>query len=121
DSVAPEWLEDLTVFLMELYGSHQNVTKAQEVALKKILRRYYEKIQKDHSLDGLYAFIEINQDSMLGELGIDPSYFNLTYFLHILSEYVGDGLYSFLFKVGEDQSHRLEDKRLIVFELDEVR
>lgn len=59
--------------------------------------------------------------SLLGELGIDRSYFNLTHFLHILSEYVGDGLYSFLFKVGEDQSHRLEDKRLIVIELDEVR
>ncbi|MCR9228825.1 MAG: TraG family conjugative transposon ATPase [Flavobacteriaceae bacterium] len=121
DGVAPEWLEDLTIFLMELYGSHQNVTKAQEVALKKILRQYYEKIKKDHSLEGLYGFIEENRDSLLGELGIDPSYFNLTHFLHILSEYVGDGLYSFLFKVGEDRSHRLENKRLIVFELDEVR
>lgn len=121
DGVAPEWLEDLTVFLMELYGSHQQATKAQEVALKKILRRYYGTIQVGHSLDGLYGFIEENKDALLGELGIDPSYFNLTHFLHILSEYVGDGLYSFLFKVGEDQSHRLEDKRLIIFELDEVR
>ncbi|MBW8244234.1 TraG family conjugative transposon ATPase [Muricauda oceani] len=121
DGVAPEWLEDLTVFLMELYGSHQNVTKAQQVALKKILRRYYGAVQENHSLDGLYTFIEANQNSLLQGLGIDPSYFNLTHFLHILSEYVGDGLYSFLFKVGEDQSHRLEDKRVIVFELDEVR
>ncbi|MGB2525760.1 TraG family conjugative transposon ATPase [Flagellimonas sp. SN16] len=121
EGIAPEWLEDLTVFLMELYGSHQKVNKAQEVALKKILRSYYGKIKHDHSLDGLYTFIEENRESLLGELGIDRSYFNLTHFLHILSEYVGDGLYSFLFKVGEDQSHRLEDKRLIVIELDEVR
>ncbi|NDV43127.1 TraG family conjugative transposon ATPase [Flagellimonas sediminis] len=120
-NITPDWLEDLTEFLIELYGSHQKVNKAQEVALKKILHRYYGTIQEGHCLDGLYAFIEENQDSLLQELGIDPSYFNLTHFLHILSEYVGNGLYSFLFKVGEDKSHRLEDKRLIVFELDEVR
>jgi len=119
--ITPEWLEDLTVFLMELYASGQKGTKAQEVALKKILKQYYGTAEEAHCLEGLYGFITNNQDSLLHELGIDSSYFNLTNFLHILSEYVGDGLYSFLFKVGEDQSHRLEDKRLIVFELDEVR
>ena len=41
--------------------------------------------------------------------------------LHILSEYVGDGLYNFLFSVGKDQTYKIEDKRLIVFELDEVK
>jgi len=39
----------------------------------------------------------------------------------VLSEYVGDGLYSFLFEVSEDQTYKIEDKRLIVFELDEVK
>ena len=38
-----------------------------------------------------------------------------------MSEYVGDGLYSFLFEVNGDQSYKIEDKRLIVFELDEVK
>ncbi|WP_108423244.1 TraG family conjugative transposon ATPase [Flagellimonas amoyensis] len=119
--ITPEWLEDLTVFLLELYGSGQKVTKTQEVALKKILRQYYGAVENGHSLEDLYTFIKKNQDSLLQGLDIDPNYFNLTDFLHILSEYVGDGLYSFLFKIGKDQSHRLEDKRLIVFELDEVR
>ena len=41
--------------------------------------------------------------------------------MHILSEYVGDGLYSFLFNVNEDQTYKIEDKRMIVFELDEVK
>ncbi|MBC73568.1 MAG: conjugal transfer protein TraG [Muricauda sp.] len=119
--ITPEWLEDLTVFLLELYGSGQKVTKTQEVALKKILRQYYGAVENGHSLEDLYTFIKKNQDSLLQGLDIDPNYFNLTDFLHILSEYVGDGLYSFLFKIGKDRSHRLEDKRLIVFELDEVR
>lgn len=38
-----------------------------------------------------------------------------------MSEYVGNGLYSFLFEVSEDQTFKIEDKRLIVFELDEVK
>lgn len=121
EAVAAEWLEDLTNFLIELYVPGERSNKAQEVALKKILRSYYERVKERHSLDGLYRYVQDNRDSLLEKLGIDPGYFNLTNFLHILSEYVGDGLYSFLFKAGEDQSHRLEDKRLIVFELDEVR
>src|SRR5690606_17229845 len=72
-------------------------------------------------MERLYGFIQKNNASLLDDQGIDPAYFKLTNFLHILSEYVGDGLYSFLFRIGEDQSHRLEDKRLIIFELDEVR
>jgi conjugal transfer ATP-binding protein TraC len=119
--VGAEWLEDLTNFLMELYATNDNKGKAHQVALKKILRSYYEKVKEGHSLEGLYTYIQEHQYTLLESLGIATGYFNLTNFLHILSEYVGDGIYSFLFKVGEDQSHRLEDKRLIIFELDEVR
>ena len=43
-------------------------------------------------------------------------------FLHILSEYVHQGIYSYLFQAGSGSTqYRLEDKRLIIFELDEVR
>ncbi|RIV37525.1 TraG family conjugative transposon ATPase [Flagellimonas lutimaris] len=120
-NVGAEWLEDRTNFLMELYATDDTMGKAHQVALKKILRSYYEQIKEGHSLQGLYTYIQEHQNTLLETSGIDPGYFNLTNFLHILSEYVGDGIYSFLFKVGEDQSHRLEDKRLIIFELDEVR
>ncbi len=57
----------------------------------------------------------------MDRLGIDTAYFNIANFLHILSEYVEGGLYSFLFEMSEDQSYKIEDKRLIVFELDEVK
>lgn len=117
----PEWLEGLSVFLMELQGGDPGGSKAHQVALRKVLRFYYSVIPEGHSLEGFCNFIQQRKVSLLGELGIDPGYFNLTNFLHLLSEYIGDGLYSFLFRIGEDQSHRLEDKRLIIFELDEVR
>ena len=119
--LTPERLEDLSVFLFELFASDLQITKAQSVSVKKILRHYYDHTTKDHSLNSFYNFIERNQNDLLLNLKIHPDYFNISNFLHIMSEYVGDGLYSFLFEVSEDQTYRIEDKRLIVFELDEVR
>ena len=121
DDLTPERLEDLSVFLFELFASDLKVTKAQSVSVKKILRHYYDSTLENHSLDGFYHFIESNQKDLLNQLKIHPDYFNVTGFLHVMSEYVGDGLYSFLFEVSEDQTYKIEDKRLIVFELDEVK
>ncbi|MCC4227707.1 TraG family conjugative transposon ATPase [Zunongwangia profunda] len=121
NDLTPERLEDLSVFLFELFASDLKVTKAQSVSVKKILRHYYDSTLENHSLDGFYHFIERNQKDLLGQLKIHPVYFNVTGFLHVMSEYVGDGLYSFLFEVSEDQTYKIEDKRLIVFELDEVK
>ena len=119
--LTPERLEDLSVFLFELFASDLKVTKAQSVSVKKILRHYYDSIPENHSLDGFYHFIESNEKDLLNQLKIHPDYFNVSSFLHVMSEYVGDGLYSFLFEVSEDQTYKIEDKRLIVFELDEVK
>ncbi|MBJ7880709.1 TraG family conjugative transposon ATPase [Gelidibacter salicanalis] len=119
--LAPELLEDLSVFLFELFASDLKVTKAQSVSVKKILRHYYDSTSKNHSLEGFYNFMERNQEDLLDTLKIHPDYFNVKSFLHVMSEYVGDGLYSFLFEVSEDQTYKIEDKRLIIFELDEVK
>lgn len=121
NDLTPERLEDLSVFLFELFSSDLIVTKAQSVSVKKILRHYYFEVTENHSLNSLYDFIETNAKDLLVRLKIHPDYFNITNFLHIMSEYVGDGLYSFLFEVSEDQTYKIEDKRLIVFELDEVK
>ncbi|MFB9053088.1 TraG family conjugative transposon ATPase [Formosa undariae] len=121
NDLTPERLEDLSVFLFELFASDLKVTKAQSVSIKKILRHYYDSTLDNHSLDDFYSFIEGHQKDLLNTLKIHPDYFNITNFLHIMSEYVGDGLYSFLFELSEDQTYKIEDKRLIVFELDEVK
>lgn len=119
--VGPEHLEDLSIFLFELLASNLKVSKAQSVSIKKILRYYYANVKENHSLDSFYTFIEQHQTNLLKNLKIHPDYFNVLNFLHVLSEYVGDGLYSFLFAVSGDQTYRIEDKQLIVFELDEVK
>jgi conjugation system TraG family ATPase len=120
--VGPERLEDLGMFILELLASGKATTKAEEVAIKKVLRHYYQNGASDtHSLANLYQFVDAKKDTILKELHIQEQHFNLYDFLHILSEYVDDGLYSFLFNVSEDQTYKIEDKRMIVFELDEVR
>ncbi|MEN8185503.1 MAG: TraG family conjugative transposon ATPase [Bacteroidota bacterium] len=119
--VCPERLEDLATFLFELYATGVDITKAQEVSLKKILRFYYKDTKDNHSLSSLYDFIEREKQTLLQELHIQKEHFNIEDFLHILSEYVGDGLYSFLFEVNEDQTYKIEDKKMIVFELDEIK
>ncbi|WP_283636930.1 TraG family conjugative transposon ATPase [Aquaticitalea lipolytica] len=122
NDLTPERLEDLAVFLLELLASGKATTKAEEVAVKKVLRYYYlQNADSTHSLENLYQFVDDKKDTLLKELQIQEQHFNIYDFLHILSEYVDDGLYSFLFNVSEDQTYKIEDKRLIVFELDEVK
>ena len=117
----PQHLEDLTTFLLELFGAGEAVEKAREVAVKKILKYYYQEVEQGYSMETFYDFIHTEQQTLLSELQIHRDYFNVENFLHIMSEYVKGGLYSFLFEISEDQSFRLEEKRLIVFELDEIR
>ena len=120
--LTPERLEDLGIFLFELLALGKDTTKAEEVAIKKVLRYYYQNgTDGSHSLASLYAFVDDKKDTLIQDLKIQEKHFNLYDFLHILSEYVDDGLYSFLFNFSEDQTYKIEDKRLIVFELDEVR
>ncbi|GAA4954265.1 TraG family conjugative transposon ATPase [Algibacter agarivorans] len=119
--LTPDHLESLGVFIMELMASGKQATKAEEVAVKKVLHYYYNSIASNHSLASLYQFVDDKKETLIQELKIQEAYFSIYNFLHILSEYVDDGLYSFLFNVSEDQTYKIEDKRLIVFELDEVK
>lgn len=119
--LTPERLEDLAIFLLELLAEGETVSKGKEVAMKKVLLHYYSKVRKAHSLASLYHFVDQHKENLMQNLGIQEAHFSTYNFLHIISEYVEGGLYSFLFNVGEDQTYKIEDKRMIVFELDEVR
>lgn len=118
--LTPEVLEDLALFILELLGEEPDM-KSREVAMKKVLLHYYKHVRKRHSLGSLYNFVDEHKDRLARDVKVRETDFSVYHFLHILSEYVGDGPYSFLFNGQDDQTHRLEDKRLIIFELDEVR
>ena len=129
---SPELLEELSVFLLEL-AAFDKKSKAQSVTLKNWLRRYYKQMSFPYDLQGFYDFLialelrqveksEVNRQGAVKENrnSLEESFLDRDRFLHILSEYVHQGIYSYLFQPGSMQ-YRLEDKRLIIFELDEVR
>ena len=120
EELTPERLEDLANFLLELFAAGMEMPKAGQVAIKKLLKLYYVKEKEECTLQRFYEFLANNTEGHLEELRISRKYFDPDSFLHVLSEYVRDGLYSFLFKTAEDQSYQLEEKQLIIFELDEV-
>lgn len=119
--LSPERLEDLAVFLLELLAKGDTVSKGTEVAMIKLLLFYYRNVRSGHSLGSLYRFVDDYKDDLLERIEVLEEDFRVYDFLHILSEYVQGGLYGFLFSEGKDQTYRIEDKRMIVFELDEVR
>ncbi|AVR44223.1 TraG family conjugative transposon ATPase [Christiangramia fulva] len=121
DDLSPERIEDLAGFLLELTSSGLKVAREGQVALKKILVSYYRECLSDHSLESFFHYVKEISDHLESKLSISLQFFDPQQFLHLLSEYVENGIYSFLFETREDQSYKLEDKKLIIFELDEVR
>ena len=119
--LTPEKIEDLSVFLLELLAEGKKISKGKEVAMKKVMLYYYQQIHSDHSLTSFYDFVDRKKETLSSTLTLSEKHFSTYNFLHILSEYVKDGLYGFLFTPGTDQTFKLEDKKLIVFELDEVK
>lgn len=121
NDLSPEQVEDLTGFLLELSASGLKVARERKVALKKIIFGFYQEEKQSHSLESFCRYVERFQDGLSQSLGIAMDYFDPVKFLHIMSEYRAGGIYSFLFESQEDQTYRLEDKRMIIFELDEVK
>lgn len=121
DDLSPERIEDLTAFLLELSASGLEVAKEKQVALKKLLLAYYQETSDNHSLQSFYHFVGQQKFESNDNFGVSGKYFDTEHFLHILSEYIDEGIYSYLFETSKDQSYKLEDKRIIIFELDEVK
>ena len=71
-------LEDLGIFLFELLALGKDTTKAEEVAIKKVLRYYYQNgTDGSHSLASLYAFVDDKKDTLIEDLKIQEKHFNL--------------------------------------------
>lgn len=78
EDLTPQRLEELSVFLLELFAADKQAGKAQSVALKKILQDYYANTAARHSLDSFYRYIAQRKDKLLPRLDIHPDYFNMT-------------------------------------------
>jgi len=119
-------IEELTLFVQTHYRRDKAASQKESTALKKIIERYYLHQQNEdaphYSFLHFIDFVENSKDSLLNELNIDADYFDLREFLFLLSDFRKGGLYEFLYREDEETLiTSLVGKRIIVFELDEIK
>lgn len=108
----------LTLCLRFWRGSSDNV--GQTVALRKFLGQYYREIQSGNSFQGFYFFVKNNFKRLCLENEIEESFFNLSSFLLICSEFTEGGAYANLCSTIGVASN-LKDKSFIHFELTKIK
>ena len=121
DNVSSGKINDLAHFVFKLWKRDRLPEEDEAVSLRKIITLYFENVKENHSFPNFYQFIAINKPDIYKVLEINPDFINLDDFILIASEFVNNGIYSFLFSSETDESHKIEDKKFIVFELDEVK
>lgn len=117
--------EELVEFIGVHYKRGGEVSEMEKTSLRMIIEYYYNSIkilsEDKYSLPHFVSFIKKNEN-ILDVLNIKKEFFNREEFLHLMSDFVGDGAYSFLYKDSEnDFGEELKDKRIIVFELDKAK
>ena len=115
-------IEEICEFIWTLIKRLSQHSDVERTSLRKIVSHYYEVMDDNHCWNSFYNFIRINGEKLFYILDIDDkSYFNLNEFLHVGSDFVGEGLYSNIFRDNSDRSASFKGKKLIIFELDEIR
>lgn len=122
DSAVPSAMkiEELCEFVWTLIKKEQEPTELEQTSMRKIITHYYE-LEEDHSWESFYRFIENNKDTLYQQLDIDNrEFFRIDEFLHAGSDFISNGTYADLLK-KTDKSENFVGKKLIIFELDEIK
>ena len=119
--ISTEKLEELVEFIGVHYKRGGEVSEMEKTSLRKLIEAYYNSSYSNYSLPDFVSYIKEN-GSILLQLEIKEEFFNREEFLHLMSEFVGNGAYAFLYKKSEkDLGEDIKDKKIIVFELDQAR
>lgn len=114
--------EEICEFIWTLVKRDAEPSDIERTSLRKIVAHYYGSVDENHSWSSFYDFVDLNGEMLYSQLFIDDkSYFDLKEFLHVGSDFIGEGLYANLFRDVQDRSASFKGKKLIVFELDEIK
>ena len=120
--LTPLKIEEICEFIWTLIKRENEPTQAEMTSMRKIVSHYYSNVDDNHSWASFYSFIKLNGSGLYYVLGIeDQSFFDLSEFLHVGSDFIADGIYSNLLGTCTDNSASFKDKKLIIFELDEIK
>ncbi|MDE5510645.1 DUF87 domain-containing protein [Elizabethkingia meningoseptica] len=124
EQVSADKIEELLDFIEVHFKRVDNRMNQQEKAsLRRILDHYYDNFSTGHSLPHFVKnFIKYRKD-LLPLLDIKKEFFDDDEFVLMMSEFVDNGLYSFLYnsETGLSYGAELYNKKLVVFELDKIR
>ncbi|MFK7102225.1 DUF87 domain-containing protein [Flavobacterium oreochromis] len=115
-------LKDLVEFITVHYKRDSDISEVEKTSLRKIIESYYGSKPLEPSLPDFVRWVSIKITYIEDELKISNEFFNSNEFLHLMSEFVNGGTYSFLYNSDEKLiGENLKEKKIIVFELDKAR
>lgn len=119
DNLTATKLEELVEFIGVHYKRGEELSQIESTSLRKIIENYYLEEKNDYCLP---LFVEFIKNKDLRDLNIKEEFFNKEEFLHLMSDFMQNGTYDFLYKKSEKETFdNLSQKKIIVFELDAVR
>ena len=119
-------IDEVCEFVWTLIKKDVTPTANERTSLRSIVNYYYS-IEEDYtacSWHSFYTFVKLNKDNICAAAGIDNSdnsFFNVEEFIHGGKDFIDDGAYASLLKVDRDISTDLKGKKLVVFELDNIK
>lgn len=116
-----EIITELASFVFKLWKRDRLPEEAEAVSMRKILSLYFDAVKTNHSFPDFYLFVQSNKTDLMKALELTEEFFDISDFLHITSEFVGNGTYAYLFSQNSDVIERITDKKVIIFELDEAK
>lgn len=97
------------------------VPSAEErVSLRKIVMMYL-KLPSEPSWPGFYDWLRFNYQEILTQCQIREEYFNANQFVHNGSEWCSGGIYANVLAQSDNPTTRLKGKRLLIFELENIK
>lgn len=124
DGDIAEKVEQVCEFIWVLIKRGIKPTQVEETSLRKIVKHFYDTIMDEslYSWNGFYGWLKNNKDIVLRNLQIsDLAFFDIKEFIHNGEEFCQGGIYENVTKIEEDKAMNLKDKKLIIFELDQIK
>ena len=95
-------------------------TAEEEVSLRKIVMLYLN-VAQSPSWQKFYEWVRDNYQQILEKVEVRRAYFDVSQFIHNGSEWCAGGIFGNVFACSEDPTTRLKGKRLLIFELENIR
>ncbi|MCM1302064.1 MAG: hypothetical protein NC250_01010 [Alistipes senegalensis] len=113
-------VDDICETLWLMIKPDREPSAEERVSLRRIVLSYLEN-SKEQSWPDFYRWVRDNCEQIFKENEIRESYFDIGQFVHNGSEWFEGGIYGNVLARSEDPTTRLQGKKLLIFELENIR